>query len=87
MLRLFPNGQIIVDVTKEIKPDTLHTMTKIIQNELGEAGKRSKLVHLFGPKHTEEVALDRPTTIVSACGGLSVAKHIQDIFMNTCMRV
>lgn len=82
-----PDGQIIVDVAKGIEPDTLYTMTEVIQNELEKAGKQAKLVALSGPTHAEEVALDMPTTIVSACGDLSVAKLVQDIFMNTCMRV
>lgn len=81
------DGQIIVDVAKGIEPDTLYTMTEVIQNELKKAGKQAKLVALTGPTHAEEVALDMPTTIVSACGDLSVAKHVQNIFMNTCMRV
>lgn len=82
-----PEGQIIVDVAKGIEPDTLYTMTEIIQNELEKAGKQAKLVALSGPTHAEEVALDLPTTIVSACEDLSVAKYVQDIFMSTCMRV
>lgn len=82
-----PDGQIIVDVAKGIEPDTLYTMTEVIQNELGKTDKHVKLVALSGPTHAEEVALDMPTTIVSACGDLSAAKLVQDIFMNTCMRV
>lgn len=82
-----PDGQIIVDVAKGIEPDTLYTMTEVIQNELGKVGKHVKLVALSGPTHAEEVALDMPTTIVSACRDLSVARFVQDIFMNTCMRV
>ncbi len=42
---------------------------------------------LSGPTHAEEVALDMPTLIVSACTDLEVAEKIQDIFTNTCMRV
>lgn len=87
MAPYIPNGQIIVDVAKGIEPGTLYTMTEVMQNELEKAGKQAKLVALSGPTHAEEVALDMPTTIVSACGDLSVAKHVQDIFMNTCMRV
>lgn len=81
------NGQIIVDVAKGIESDTLYTMTEVIQNELERAGKQASLVALSGPTHAEEVAVDMPTTIVSACEDLSVAKHVQDIFINTCMRV
>ena len=82
--------QIIVDVAKGIEPDTLLTMTGIIEDELSKAGKNKedfKLVALSGPTHAEEVARDLPTTIVSACEKEEIAKAIQDIFMNSCMRV
>jgi glycerol-3-phosphate cytidylyltransferase len=82
-----PNGQIIVDVAKGIEADTLFTMTEVIQDEMQKTGKQVSLVALSGPTHAEEVALDMPTTIVSACNDLSVAERVQDIFMNTCMRV
>lgn len=84
-----PDGQIIVDVAKGIEPETLFTMTEVIADELDKGGRHigAKLVALSGPTHAEEVALDLPTTIVSACSELSVAEHVQDIFMNTCMRV
>lgn len=82
-----PEGQVIVDVAKGIEPDTLFTMTEIIGDELSKAGKSANLVALSGPTHAEEVALDLPTTIVSACADAAVAEKVQDIFMNTCMRV
>ena len=84
-----PDGQIIVDVAKGIEPNTLMTMTQIIRDELDKAGGREnvKLVALSGPTHAEEVALDLPTTIVSACTDLQAAELVQDVFMNTCLRV
>lgn len=83
------DGQIIVDVAKGIEPDTLYTMTEVIRDELRKDGNHNniKLVALSGPTHAEEVALDMPTTIVSACTDLETAEFVQDIFMNTCMRV
>lgn len=83
------DGQIIVDVAKGIEPDTLYTMTEVIRDELWKDGNHSniKLVALSGPTHAEEVALDMPTTIVSACTDLETAELVQDIFMNSCMRV
>ena len=42
---------------------------------------------LSGPTHAEEVALDMPTTIVSACPDEAAAEYVQDVFSNTCMRV
>ena len=82
-----PNGQIIVDVAKGIEPDSLFTMTQVIRDELEKAGKNCSLVALSGPTHAEEVARDVPTMIVSACDDLDVAKKVQDIFMNSCLRV
>lgn len=82
------DDQIIVDVAKGIEAETLLTMTGIIEDEMVKAGKPGvKLVALSGPTHAEEVAKDMPTTIVSACKDEAVASFVQDIFMNTCMRV
>ena len=84
-----PDGRIVVDVAKGIEPKTLMTMTQIIRDELDKAGghENVKLVALSGPTHAEEVALDLPTTIVSACSDLQAAERVQDVFMNTCLRV
>ncbi len=79
--------QIIVNVAKGIEPDTLYTMTRVIGDELEKAGKRCSVAALSGPTHAEEVARDLHTTIVSACRDTGVAKRIQDVFMNSCLRV
>ena len=88
MAPFIPDGQIIVDVAKGIEPDTLLTMTDVIRDELCKDGKHDpvKLVALSGPTHAEEVALDMPTAIVSACTDMDVAEAVQDTFMDTCMR-
>ena len=78
-----------MDVAKGIEPDTLYTMTEILADELShENGPRAvRLVALSGPTHAEEVALDLPTTIVSASPDLEAAEVVQEVFSNTCMRV
>ncbi len=83
-----PDGQVIVDVAKGIEPDTLLTMTEVIRDEVCRDGQHDhvKLVALSGPTHAEEVALDMPTSIVSACTDMEVAEMVQDVFMNSCMR-
>ena len=83
-----PEGQVIVDVAKGVEPDTLLTMTEVIRDEMCRDGKHEdvKLVALSGPTHAEEVALDMPTSIVSACTDMEVAEMVQDVFMNSCMR-
>lgn len=84
-----PNGQLIVEVSKGIEPDSLLTMTELIADELSKAEvpKKARLVALSGPTHAEEVAKDMPTAIVSASSDLQAAEQVQNIFMNTCMRV
>ena len=37
--------------------------------------------------HAEEVAVDLPTTIVSASPDEEAARYVQEVFNNTCMRV
>ncbi len=78
------DGQLIVDVAKGIEKDTLFTMSQVIKDAVK---KEVTVVALSGPTHAEEVAVDLPTTIVSACKDIKAAEKVQDIFMNTCMRV
>ena len=75
-------GQIIVDVAKGIEPDTLYTMTEVLADELGREGgpKKVHLVALSGPTHAEEVAIDLPTTIVSASPDVEAAQFVQEVF-------
>ena len=84
-----PDGQIIVDVAKGIEPDTLYTMTEVLADELGREGgpKKVHLVALSGPTHAEEVAIDLPTTIVSASPDVEAAQFVQEVFSNSVMRV
>ncbi|MBQ5777741.1 MAG: NAD(P)-dependent glycerol-3-phosphate dehydrogenase, partial [Oscillospiraceae bacterium] len=64
-------------------------MSGVIYDELKKYGKENfvKVVALSGPTHAEEVALDMPTTIVSACEDIKTAKTVQDAFMNENFRV
>ena len=78
-----PAGQIIVDAAKGMEPGTLMTMSEVIRDEIPSA----RVVALSGPTHAEEVAKDLPTTIVSASEDMEAAEVVQEVFMNTCMRV
>ena len=77
-------GQIVIDVAKGIENGTLFTMTQVIADELKNPGV--KLVALSGPTHAEEVALDIPTTIVSASEDMEAAAKVQELFKGTCIR-
>ncbi len=82
-------GQIIVDVAKGIEAETTLTMSGVIKDELSKHGKSDyvKVVALSGPTHAEEVALDMPTAIVSACEDVEAAETVQTAFMNENFRV
>lgn len=84
-----PDDQIIVDVAKGIEPNTLLTMSQVIKDELSKTPghENISLVALSGPTHAEEVARDLPATIVSSCTDMSIARKVQDVFMNTYLRV
>ena len=71
------DDQIIVDVGKGIETDTLLTLSEVIKDELQKGGTHQniKLVALSGPTHAEEVALDMPTLIVSACVQISKSQR------------
>lgn len=81
------NNQIIINVAKGIENGTLFTMTQVIDEEFRKVDKCPQIVVLSGPTHAEEVALDMPTTIVSSSKNRKCAELVQEMFMNTCMRV
>lgn len=83
------NGQVIVDVAKGIEAHTMLTMSAVIEDEINKDGFHGdvKVVALSGPTHAEEVALDMPTTIVSASKDKKAREFVQDVFMNENFRV
>ena len=76
--------QIIVSVAKGFEADTLLTMTEIIASEVGYP---ERIVALSGPTHAEEVAIDMPTMIVSACADSGNAQYVQELFSTDFLRV
>ncbi len=81
------NGQVVVDVAKGIEPDTLMTMSQIINDEFAAAGVEAKVVALSGPTHAEEVAQDMPTAIVAAGTEIETPTYVQSVFMNENFKV
>lgn len=75
--------QIIVNVAKGIENDTLMRISEIVKEIL----PGNDFAVLSGPSHAEEVALDIPTTIVSAALSKNVAEYVQDVFMTPNFRV
>lgn len=76
------SDQVIINVAKGIEKDTLYTISDIINELL----PNNEVVVLSGPTHAEEVALDKSTTIVSACEDIEVAAKVAELFTGSCIR-
>jgi glycerol-3-phosphate dehydrogenase (NAD(P)+) len=76
-------NQIIVNVAKGIENDTLLRISEIVNEILPD----NDYAILSGPSHAEEVALNIPTTVVSASINKNVAEYIQDLFITPTFRV
>ena len=73
---------VVVSVTKGIEDGTCKRMSEIVAEETGK-----KVVVLCGPSHAEEVSLDIPTGLLSACEDQALAEFVQDAFMSEKLRV
>jgi len=83
------DGTVLVSAAKGIEPNTLKTMTEIIEDEVSAARPEldCKYAALSGPTHAEEVAVGQPTSIASACEDEEVSMQIARAFASSCMRV
>jgi glycerol-3-phosphate dehydrogenase (NAD(P)+) len=76
-------SQVIVNVAKGIENMSMKRISEIVTEYFPE----NDFVALSGPSHAEEVALDIPTTVVSASRNKEVAEYIQDVFSCSTFRV
>ncbi len=82
-------GAILVSAAKGLEPQTLMSMTDILEDEMRRhaPARRYTVAALSGPTHAEEVACGLTTSIVAACEDEDAARRIAEVFNNTCMRV
>lgn len=80
-----PEGQLVITVAKGIEPDTLLTMSEVLEQEL--ACSTPRVAALSGPSHAEEVARDLPTVVVAASEDRVAAEYVQRLFSTSVMRV
>ncbi|RQD66922.1 MAG: NAD(P)H-dependent glycerol-3-phosphate dehydrogenase [Tindallia sp. MSAO_Bac2] len=78
-----PASAFVVNVAKGIEKTTRLTISKIVEEELGER----EFAVLSGPSHAEEVAMRLPTTLVAASSRRRMAEKAQNLFMNKYLRV
>ena len=75
----------IITTSKGIERHTCKRVSEIISECLNI--DLSKIVILSGPSHAEEVIRKCPTTVVSACINIELARSIQNLFSNQYFRV
>lgn len=73
---------VVVSVTKGLEAGTHMRMSQIVSELTGH-----EVVALTGPSHAEEVAIDVPTGLLSACKDQHLAEFVQDAFMSENLRV
>jgi len=81
---LLSDDQLVINVSKGIEVGSNLLCGAVIRDVCG-AG--FPLVGLFGPSHAEEVARQRPTTVVAASPDTDAALRAQDAFMAPMFRV
>lgn len=83
MKGLIDNNAIIVNVSKGLEIDTNKRASEVVE----EIFPSNRFVVLSGPSHAEEVAINMPTTLVSASKSSEAMLKIQELFVNSTVRV
>lgn len=73
----------LVNVAKGFDEASSRRLSEVIQ----EVYPNNNVVILSGPSHAEEIARGVPTTIVAASKNRDAAEYVQEIMMNTNLRV
>jgi len=72
-----------ISVIKGLEPETHFRPSEIITEVLGTRS----VVAVGGPSHAEEISRKLPASVVAACGDLSLAKKVQEMFATDRFRV
>lgn len=83
MKNFIKEGQIVLNISKGLEPDSLKRLSEVIAENLPQA----KIAVMSGPSHAEEVARGIPTTNVVASDDRKISEFVQDIFMHKNFRV
>ncbi|WP_173916290.1 NAD(P)H-dependent glycerol-3-phosphate dehydrogenase [Halobacillus sp. Marseille-Q1614] len=86
LVRYLDQKVVLTHASKGIEPETYKRVSEVIAEEISR-DKYKDIVVLSGPSHAEEVSLRHPTTVTVSAEDLSVAKSVQDLFINEQFRV
>jgi glycerol-3-phosphate dehydrogenase (NAD(P)+) len=76
---------VIISTAKGLEQETLLRMSQVLASEL--TPWEDNIAVLSGPSHAEEVARRLPTAVVVAAKVKKTAELVQDLFMNSVLRV
>lgn len=75
--------ELVISAAKGIEQESLARMSEVLVQEL----RTHRVCALSGPSHAEEVSRGRPCSVVAAARDESLAREVQDLFMNESLRV
>ncbi len=79
-----PSRAVLVSATKGLETDSLHRMSRVLEDEAG-AGR--PVVVLSGPSFASEVARALPTAVLAASRNSDAAEYVQDRFRGPAFRL
>ncbi|MFO0945443.1 MAG: NAD(P)H-dependent glycerol-3-phosphate dehydrogenase [Planctomycetota bacterium] len=79
----WPTGSPVISVIKGIERETFRTPSQIIEGVLGH----QPVIVLSGPSHAEEIAREKPASVVASSGDLRLARQVQQWFSTDRFRV
>ena len=87
IIPVLDDNAIVVSATKGIENESLMTMSQVMEEELGKAGKKVEVGVLTGPSFAKEVAAGIPTAVTVAARTMETAESIQGLFFSERFRV
>jgi glycerol-3-phosphate dehydrogenase (NAD(P)+) len=79
-----PKRAVIVSATKGLETDSLHRMSRVLEDEAGDG---RPVVVLSGPSFAAEVARALPTAVLAASRDAEAAAYVQDRFRGPTFRL
>ena len=84
---LLSGNEVVITVSKGIEKDSFKTMSQLLAHVLDGVISSERIGVLSGPSHAEEVAHQKPTTVVATSYSTQTATYIQDTCMTPMFRI
>ena len=84
---LLSGNEVVITVSKGIEKDSFKTMSQVLVHVLDGMISSDRIGVLSGPSHAEEVAHQKPTTVVATSYSTRTATYIPDTCMTPMFRI